>query len=205
MDTNMNNIEKMWQEQATNQTAIEPEHLNPRETHSIVDAVRKNMRMEFYLFLFSPLLYMVPILMKNRSGLSNAILVVTFVVFFLVAIYYLSRFYQFYKSSGNMLFNTKENLTWFYYELRFNMELYRSFVYHGLSIGFFAGFIWGIIEPHISQHTVIDKLDLLLYGIFTVVMLVITVGFTQFWLNLFYGKHLKQVKQKLDELNVNVE
>lgn len=205
MDTNMNNIEKMWQEQATNQTAIEPEYLNPRETHSIVDAVRKNMRMEFYLFLFTPLLYMIPILMKNRSGLSNAILVVTFVVFFLVAIYYLSRFYQFYKSSGNMLFNTKENLTWFYYELRFNMELYRSFVYHGLSIGFFAGFIWGIIEPHISQHTVIDKLDLLLYGIFTVVMLVITVGFTQFWLNLFYGKHLKQVKQKLDELNVNVE
>jgi hypothetical protein len=205
MDTNMNNIEKMWQEQATNQTAIEPEYLNPRETHSIVDAVRKNMRMEFYFFLFTPLLYMVPILMKNRSGLSNAILVVTFVVFFLVAIYYLSRFYQFYKSSGNMLFNTKENLTWFYYELRFNMELYRSFVYHGLSIGFFAGFIWGIIEPHISQHTVIDKLDLLLYGIFTVVMLVITVGFTQFWLNLFYGKHLKQVKQKLDELNVNVE
>ena len=205
MDTNMNNIEKMWQEQATNQTAIEPEYLNPRETHSIVDAVRKNMRMEFYFFLFTPLLYMIPILMKNRSGLSNAILVVTFVVFFLVAIYYLSRFYQFYKSSGNMLFNTKENLTWFYYELRFNMELYRSFVYHGLSIGFFAGFIWGIIEPHISQHTVIDKLDLLLYGIFTVVMLVITVGFTQFWLNLFYGKHLKQVKQKLDELNVNVE
>lgn len=205
MDTNMNNIEKMWQEQATNQTAIEPEHLNPRESHSIVDAVRKNMRMEFYYFLASPLLFAIPFFNKTRSSLSISILVITFLVLILVSIYYLSRFYKFYKSSGNMLFNTKENLTWFYYELRFNMELYRSYVYHGLSIGFFAGFIWGIIEPHISKNTVIDQLDLLLYGIFIVIFLFLTVWFTQFWLRVFYGKHLNRVKALLDELNVNVE
>lgn len=205
MDTNMNNVEKLWQSQVTHETEIQVEHLNPRETHTLVDAVRKNMRMEFYCFLASPLLFVIPFILKTNSPLSTSILAITFIVLLLVSIYYLSRFYKFYKTSGHMLFNSKENLIWFYYELRFNMELYRSFVYHGLSIGFFAGFIWGIIEPHISNKTEIDQLDLVLYVIFIVMLLLLTVWFTQFWLRLFYGKYLNRVKALLDELNVNVE
>lgn len=204
MDTNMNKLEQAWQHQ-DNGAEIDVRQLDVRETHSIIDAVRKNMRMEFYLFLATPLMFAIPFFLKTSTFLSSSILIITFLVLLLVSIYYLSRFYKFYKSSGNMLFNTKENLTWFYYELRFNMELYRSFVYHGLSIGFFAGFIWGIIEPHISKHTVIDQLDLLLYGIFIIILLFLTVWLTQFWLRVFYGKHLERVKALLDELNVNVE
>lgn len=205
MDTNITNFEKMWHEQTTDATEIQMQHLNPRTTHTIVDAVRKNMRMEFYYFLGTPLLFLAAFYIKTNSPLSMAILIITFIVLLLVSIYYLTRFYRFYKKSGNMLFNTKESLTWFYYELRFNMELYRSFVYHGMSIGFFAGFIWGIIEPHITQHKEIDLLDLGLYFIFIVVFLLITVWFTQYWLNIFYGKHLKRVKWLLDQLMVNVE
>lgn len=199
MDTNMNKLEQAWKQQDTGEE-IDVRQLDVRETHSIIDAVRKNMRMEFYLFLVSPILFAIPFFMETRSSLSTSILVITLLVLLLVSMYYISRFYKFYTSSGKMLFNTKENLTWFYYELRFNMELYRSFVYHGLSIGFFAGFIGGIIEPHISKNTEIDQLDLLLYGIFIVLLLLFTVWITNFWLKHLYGKHLQRVKSLLDEL-----
>jgi hypothetical protein len=63
----------------------------------------------------------------------------------------------------------------------------------------------GIIEPHISQNTSIDYQDIAFYFALIIVLMLLAIWFTQFWLNLFYGKHLKQVKGILDELNVNVE
>ena len=199
MDTNMNKLEQAWQHQ-DNGAEIDVRQLDVRETHSIIDAVRKNMRMEFYLFITIPWLYLIPIFSRTRSELSNLILVITALVFVLVIGFYMLRFYTFYKKSGKMLFNTKDNLMWFYYELRHNMELYRSFTYHSISIGFFAGFLMAVVAPHIERGNEIDRLDLLLYGIFIVLLLLITVWITNFWLKHLYGKHLQRVKSLLDEL-----
>ena len=102
-----------------------------------------------------------------------------------------------------MTFDSRKNLLWFFYELKLNIELYKALTY----IMFFLGFSFGVLAGTVTknQNTISNFLDKKAAGITGIALLAGLILFSLFMAEFiprwYYGKHLKQVKSVLDQLD----
>ena len=200
-----NDIQSAWNNDNSDQVKL-PSHLEKLQSANMpLDKIRKNLKNEFiYQFVSIVSLGLIPVMCKF-STLMSATFYGLFALFLVICLYFLVKLYLFYKRLNTVETNTKDNLYETYYDIRLNMELYKSFTY---SLVPFALIFVGMI--HLSYHTVEIK-DFILNqksaNFFLWIMLtsfvsvMVTVAFvTEWWVNHFYGKYAKEIRKVLDEL-----
>lgn len=201
---NFNELQKQWNDEPTDKIHVPNTIDTLREAQTPIDKVRKKMKMDFFTQIillvavgFSPLIF-------NFSKEVTALFIPFYGIMAGFMSYYYYKFFVFYKKSYDMSFDSRKNLLWFYYELKLNIELYKALTY----IMFFLGFSFGVLFGMITKDH--SKIDNLLSGfedktqvliIFIVVMVVFSFFMAEFIPRWYYGKHLKQVKSVLDQLD----
>ncbi|MBC9912612.1 hypothetical protein [Chitinophaga varians] len=122
-----------------------------------------------------------------------------------VAGYYLYQFYQFYRRLATTNLSAKEHLYGTYYEIRIHLEMYRSFTYIILVLMLGFATLYGLIDtPHILK-SIQDKLHVngIMVLAVALVGMVTLIGIgTEYTLESYYGKYLKQIRQQIAELTV---
>lgn len=198
-----NDIQNAWNNEKTDNVVI-PDNLEKiQSANTPLDKIRKNLKNELiYQFIsiifagFTPTLFQFP---------SNTItpFYLLFSLFVAVSIYYLAKLYLFYKRLNNITLKTKDSLYETYFDVRLNMELYKTF---GFALTpFLILFLLGQAYYKFSktQNIAIDTLNnAQLIGIFSgVTFSILFMGLgLEWWVQHFYGKYAKEIRKVIDQL-----
>lgn len=164
-----------------------------------VEKIRKMMLRESYLqaagliiMFFSPSVFTI-----DAKYLQSFYYL--YAVFVMICIYYFLKFYFFYKRLNNVTLNSKDNLYTLYYDIRLNVEMYKSFSY---TLSPFAlVYVFMYLSNRLSLKVLHLNNVLTYVCLFTAVLSVIlTIVFTEYWVKKSYGHYAAQVKAVLNEL-----
>ena len=200
-----NDIQSAWNSDKSNNIVI-PTHLEKLQSAKTpVDTIRKNLKNEFYVQLFSVIIIgFLPDLFK-----FDTLLLLTFysfyTIFVSISIYYFVKLYLFYKRLSSASVNTKDNLYETYFDIKLNMELYKSFTYSLIPFLLVFPIIYIVSEfPSLTEKIITD--GVINYSFLSVIICafiisVLLIGLiTDLWVNYYYGKYAKQIRSLLDEL-----
>ncbi|HEU4495425.1 MAG TPA: hypothetical protein VFR70_00060, partial [Flavobacterium sp.] len=175
-----------------------------RSANTPFDKVRKNLKNELLYQVISIIFIgFAPIILQFPAKIIT-LYYLLFSIFVAVCVYYLVKLYLFYKRLNNIALKTKDSLYEAYFDLRLNMELYKTF---GFALTpFITLFMLGYAFYHTSQaqNITIETFDDDKWiGIFSAVALasILFLGLVlEWWVNRFYGKYAKEIKKVIDEL-----
>ena len=200
-----NDIQSAWNSDKSNNIVI-PTHLEKLQSAKTpVDTIRKNLKNEFYVQLFSVIIIgFLPELFK-----FDTLLLLSFysfyTIFVSISIYYFVKLYLFYKRLSSASVNTKDNLYETYFDIKLNMELYKSFTYSLIPFLLVFPIIYIVSEfPSLTEKIITD--GVINYSFLSVIICafiisVLLIGLiTDLWVNYYYDKYAKQIRSLLDEL-----
>ena len=200
-----NDIQSAWKNENTEKVSL-PSNIEKLQTaNTPLDKIRKNLKNEFIYQIISIIaLAFIPILYRFQPIFSTAFYGI-YVLFIVICVYFLVKLFLFYKRLNSANTNTKDNLYDTYFDIRLNMEMYKSFTYSIMP--FALAFAVMIILKDNSQE-VIDVMlkkksaDFIIGGLFGgFIGAMISVAFlTEWWVNHFYGKYAKEIRKIIDEL-----
>ncbi|TDW50392.1 hypothetical protein EV144_102831 [Flavobacterium sp. 270] len=198
-----NDIQNAWNNDNSD-TVVLPDNLEKIKTANMpVERIRKNLRNE----LFGQILALVIIgLLPLDSEFPAKMKVPYYFIFGImiaISIYYLGQLFLFYKRLNNVALSTKDSLYETYYDVRLNMQLYKTytFVLAPFLLTYFIGYIL-YKDPDAIKilNGNLESQKLLLYiGVFVATILAIGL-LTEFWVQHFYGKYAKEIRKVIDEL-----
>lgn len=198
-----NDIQNAWKND-TNENIKLPENLEKiRSANTPLDKIRKNLKNEFFYQIISIALIGFAPFIKDFPQKMIIPFYLLFSIFVAVSIYYLVKLYLFYKRLNNVTLNTKDSLYETYFDIRLNMELYKTF---GFALTpFMVLFIVGV-----AYHEILKNHEVVLnnfqnshfIGLFVaVVMCILFMGLAlEWWVHYFYGKYAKEIRKVIDEL-----
>jgi len=198
-----NDIQNQWNNERTDDIAFPNNFQKIQEANTPLDKIKKNLKKELiYQSLavifsgFVPVLHDFPVKWWAPFYLL-------FSMFFAVCVYYLVKLFLFYKRLNNITLRTKDSLYETYFDVRLNMELYKTFTF-ALSpfvVLFFVGFSVHILSERPDMQ-ISDISNTLLISIFVVISLTILFFglMAEWWVHFYYGKYAKEIRKILDEL-----
>jgi hypothetical protein len=191
----MNNWKKVWEHAGDNAIELTPILLHRKKSNSIVGRVRKNMRNEGILWTLLMLAGALAIALELSSIGKSNIIGLFFGISLLFFLFYMQKFFRFFRKSNQLDLNLLKNVYWFYYELKLGIEMYRALMF----LQFFIGFSAGIAAS--NQHwSELPPLDLsILFG-FMAILLGFMIGLNEIWIRYMYGKHLLAFKRLMEEM-----
>jgi hypothetical protein len=200
-----NDIQSAWNNDKSENIVLPTNLEKLQSTKMPLDKIRKNLKNEFvYQVIAILFLGFIPILYKFPSMVTTAFYGL-YALFLVICAYFLAKLFLFYKRLNAANTNTKDNLYDTYFDIRLNMELYKSFTYSIMPFALaFAMMI--ILKDHSQEITdvILNKKsgDFILGGLFGMfVGVMISAAFiTEWWVNHFYGKYAKEIRKVLDEL-----
>ena len=190
----------MWNDDKA-ENAVLPDNLEKiRAANTPLDKIRKNLKNEFIyqiisiIFIgFAPVIYDFPAKAVGPFYLL-------FSMFTAVCIYYLIRLFIFYKRLNNITLRTKDSLYETYFDIRLNMELYKTF---GFALTpFLVLFTIGTAYYIMPAMQIGELSNSVLIGLLIVVAIsILIMGLVlEWWVHYFYGKYAKEIRKVLDEL-----
>lgn len=198
-----NDIQNAWNNEKTDNVVV-PDNLEKIQSANMpLDKIRRNLRKE----LFGQILALIIIgFLPLYHEFSPKFVGPYYFIYGIVAaisIYYLSKLFLFYKRLNKVALTTKDSLYETYYDIRLNMQLYKTFTF--ALAPFFMIYLAGYLLFRTPGSTEIlngnfgnEKLVLKVV-IFMITMLLI--GFlTEWWVSFYYGKYAKEIKKVIDEL-----
>ncbi|WP_035652896.1 hypothetical protein [Flavobacterium sp. ASV13] len=198
-----NDIQNAWNNEKTENVVV-PDNLEKiNSANTPLDIIRKNLKNELimqsvsvvligltpYLFAF-PAKWIVPFFLL-------------FSIFLAVCVYYLVKLYIFYKRLNKITLKTKDSLYETYFDVRLNMELYKTF---GFALTpFMVLFLVGFLYHEFSKKPGFELTNFTntqLISVFSVVVFcILFMGISlEWWVHKFYGKHAKEIKNVIDQL-----
>lgn len=196
---NFDDIKNNWDKENTTATKI-PAAINTlRKAQHPIDQLRASMKKEFYSQVLA--VVAMPFFIGFITG-QKTLFLCFYILFAAISAYYLYHFYKFYKDMHNYNTDTRDGLLELYYQLRLNMERYKSFGF--LLVPFIFIFL-GFIEIKsktsgpVSLLALLDKYPYVMVGLVTGVSIVYILIIVA-WVKSFYGKYAAQIKNVLDEL-----
>jgi len=167
-----------------------------------VEKLKRNMKIELYPQIIAILaLAFVPSLANFQSSLYS-FYYISYAMMVVISVYYLYAFYRFYKNIHQYAAATKDGLLELYFELRLNMERYKSFGFLLLPFGI----IWiglyqynKLLLSDIAFETLSDNIILIVIIVIVIFTAAMIIAINT-WVNSFYGKYTKQIRNILDEL-----
>lgn len=164
-----------------------------KELHTPLEKLRRNMRTEFWFNTVSIIVFMPLFGIFSENSFLRWTL---YLVFVFLVVYYTLKFYKIYRKL-NLNYDTYHQLLELKYELKLNVELYKS--YYVSSVPFFMGILFLFLE----KNDFFRYPDLIMhYAPFIVFFstMMFMLGFGQWWLNHFYVKYIRQYNAVIDEL-----
>jgi uncharacterized membrane protein len=203
MDMNFDDIKKAWDNQSDNEFEVPKSIEVLKKAKHPVERIKRNMKLELCIQVPAVVLIaFFPKLLHISKELYPTFYIV-FVAIVAISAYYFYKFYGFYKRIGQTNLSSKDSLYELYYELRLNIEMYKSFSF---ALTPFALMLIGM--SYASNVTIAN--DIAKEGLNTITMLPFLVGFgvtlftvavlTSWWVNKYYGKYGNEIKKLLDEL-----
>jgi hypothetical protein len=200
-----NDIQSAWNNDKSDNVMLPTNLEKVQSANMPLDKIRKNLKNEFiYQIISIVFLGFIPVIFKF-SPLMQTGFYGLYVLFLMICIYFLVKFYFFYKRLNTVNMTTKDSLYETYYDIRLNMELYKSFCYS--LVPFVIVFLGMIYVNNYNLEQFADLLDKkpgdffvgFLLGVF--VGATVSIAFvTEWWVNYFYGKYAKEIRKVLDEL-----
>ncbi|QOG03318.1 hypothetical protein [Flavobacterium sp. MDT1-60] len=199
-----NDIQNAWNNEKTENVVL-PDNLEKiQSANTPLDKIKKNLKKEFFhqsisivLIGFIPLIYDFP-----QKGIILFYLLFSF--FVAVCVYYLAKLYFFYKRLGAITLKTKDSLYETYFDIRLNMELYKTWGFAltpfmimgtiGLLYNDLSEKIPGFLTTGVTNYQLV-----VLFGIVVFSMLFMGIAL-EWWVHKFYGKYAKEIKKVIDEL-----
>lgn len=196
-------IQNVWNTD-TNENVKLPNHLEKLQTaNTPLDKIRKNLKNEFIYQIVSIIMLAFMPLLYGFSKSGTILFFTMFSIFVAVCIYYLTKLYFFYKRMNNVTLNTKDSLYETYFDIRLNMEIYKTY---GFALTpFLVIFVVGLMYFEISktQEIILNNLQnshlILLFVLIAFCILFMGVAL-EWWVKYFYGKYAKEIKKVIDEL-----
>lgn len=198
-----NDIQNAWNNEKTENVVV-PNNLEKiQSVNTPLDKIKRNIKREFKFqicciaFLgFVPLIY-------NFPEKINILFYLLFSLYVAICAYYMVKFYQFYKRLNALTLKTKDSLYEIYFDIRLNMELYKtfSFALTPFLILYLVGFSYyvfsktpGFFSDEFTNVQLIGLFSIVLFSLFFM-------GFyVEWWVRRFYGKFAKEIRKVLDEL-----
>jgi len=198
-----NDIQNAWNNENTDNVVV-PDNLEKiQSANTPLDKIRKNLRNELLYQIISIIFIgFVPIIFQFPEKTITPFYLL-FSILVAVSIYYLAKLYSFYKRLNNITLKTKDSLYETYFDVRLNMELYKTF---GFALTpFIILFLLGhaYYKFNLPQNIAIDTLkNGQLIGIFSAVTIsILSMGLVlEWWVHHFYGKYAKEIRQVIDQL-----
>jgi len=198
-----NDIQNAWKNEQTENVVL-PNNLEKiQSANTPLDKIRKNLRNELLYQIISIIIIgFVPIIFQFPENTITPFYLL-FSIFAAVSIYYLTKLYLFYKRLNNITLKTKDSLYETYFDVRLNMELYKTF---GFALTpFIILFLLGhaYFKFPQTQNMAIDTLNNgQLIGIFSAVTIsILSMGLVlEWWVHHFYGKYAKEIRNVIDQL-----
>lgn len=193
---NFDELKKKWDNQAIEDFQIEVDLDQQQKVSSIIDAVRKVMKKDFFFQLTAfPILLLYPYLFQ----VSTPIMWFVILCYVIIMILPIRTLFRFYKESYQMEYSSLKSLNWFYYNYKFSIDLFKIYSYiTSVLVVMFLGIVF--LEK-IAFDT--EKNALAILGVLAGALLVYVlfcVWMIKWWINKFYSKPLAEIKNILDEL-----
>ncbi|MEO8532526.1 MAG: hypothetical protein ABI441_02195 [Flavobacterium sp.] len=198
-----NEIQNAWNNEK-GENVVLPNNLEKiQSANTPLDKIKKNLKNEFIYQIASVFFVgFVPVLC-DFSGKIIVLYYLLFSLFTAVCIYYLVKFYLFYKRLNNLSLKTKDNLYETYFDIRLNMELYKTFGFAltPFLILYLLGFFYYKFS-RIPGFFAEEFTNLQLAGFFSIVVFVMLfMGISlEWWVHKFYGKFAEEIKKVIDQL-----
>ncbi len=195
-----NDIQSAWNSENTKNVVVPTQLEKVQKGNTPLDKIKKNLKNELIYQIvaivvigLAPFLYGFP-----EQAITPFYLL--FSLFVAVCAYYLTKLFVFYKRLNKIALNTKDNLYETYFDIRLNMELYKTFTFAltPFMILFLVGVLYFTLPNGATFFTdSTNSITLFLSVLFS--MLFIGLGL-EWWVHFFYGKYAKEIRTVLDEL-----
>lgn len=198
-----NDIQNAWNNEKP-QDIVLPTNLEKiQSANTPLDKIRKNLKNEFVYQIVSMLFIGTIPLICHFNEQVFFLYYLIYSLFLGVCIYYLAKLYFFFKRLNATTLRTKDSLYETYFDIRLNMELYKTF---GFSLTpFLVIYLLGFYFYGISKTSNLLSHEFSkgqLFGFFAIVVFtVVSMGVSlEWWVQKFYGKYAKEIKKVIDEL-----
>ena len=199
-----NDIQNAWNNEKTENVNL-PNNLEKiQSANTPLDKIKKNLKKEFIHQIISIVLIGCIPLVHDLPEKGLMLFYLLFSFFVAICVYYLAKLYFFYKRLGAITLKTKDSLYETYFDIRLNMELYKTwgFALTPFMIMATIGLLYNDLSKKIPGFltTGVTNYQLgVLFGIVVFSMLFMGIAL-EWWVHKFYGKYAKEIKKVIDEL-----
>jgi membrane-bound ClpP family serine protease len=196
-----NDLQSAWKNENTENVKLPTQLEKINSANMPLEIIKKNLKNEFvYQILSIVFLGFVPLFLNFPTN-GMALFYLLFSLFVAVSTYYLLKLYAFYKRLGKTTLNTKDSLYETYFEIRLNMELYKTFGF--ALVPFVILFLLGIFYWQMPEFfkNGLNNTAFLVTTFSIVIFSMLYMGFAlEWWVHHFYGKYAKEMRKVIDEL-----
>lgn len=200
---NLQDIKQSWDNQPEELPEIETLPKKIEKAKQPLRALRQNIRREFYIQVIALL---ATGFLPYWFSLEPDFLIFFYMLYAImvaITIHYFLKFYRFYKVVDDYSLTTGQNLLKLYYEIKLHLEMYKSLTYILFP---FALMLLIVIQKDafyaswLHQDAPRQGFIKLIIPFSIGVSVLAVIGFTNAWVNSYYGKYVEQVKKILDDL-----
>ena len=195
-----NDIQSAWNNENTKNVVVPTQLEKVQQANTPLDKIKKNLKNEFSYQIGSIVLIGFAPYLNGFPEQAITPFYLLFSLFVAVSAYYLIKLFVFYKRLNKTALNTKDNLYETYFDIRLNMELYKTF---GFALTpFMILFLVGVLYfklPNAATLFTDSTNSIVLFVSVLFSMLFMGVAL-EWWVHFFYGKYAKEIRTVLDEL-----
>jgi hypothetical protein len=204
---NIDELKDAWNMDDSGDMRLHLDTMEFNKTVSVVDRIRKSMRMEFIALLVCYAIIIVFLFSDSQpSFFIDMIKILLFSILLLNGFYYF-RFYAFYKKIGRYDLNMKSSLRKIVYELELNAEIYKTYSFSAmplsvLTAGAYIASKLNFIHIYNSfaAGSAISGRMMLWICSTILVSYIITYVLISLNVRLTYGKYIDELKQVMNDL-----
>lgn len=201
---NFDELKSKWDNEDNDDVYIPQNMEKLKKAQHPIDELKGNMKVEFCIQVLAMTYCGFLPYLKNFDPSLYHIFYSLYGVFFLISIYYLYGFYSFYKNIQDNTSATKDKLLELYFELRLNIERYKSwgFLLFPMAIAYLILFQYNTLViqnktlADLEGNSLFNEMIWVIVALTLVCMLLIILI-----ANSTYGKYAKQIRRILDQLN----
>lgn len=198
-----NEIQNAWNNEKSENVTLPTNLEKIQSANTPLDKIKENLKKEFiYQILSIVFIAFIPLVFHFPATMTK-IYYVLFSIFLAVCVYYLVKLYLFYKRLNTITLRTKDSLYETYFDIRLNMELYKTF---GFALTpFLILYLIGLFYYQFSKIPGFEMDNFNNYhlaGLLSIVVFVMLfMGISlEKWVHHFYGKFAQEIKNVIDEL-----
>lgn len=198
---NFDELQSAWHSDKGKDIVVPDSVTKLRSVATPVQRIRKNMRIELVVMLC--LIIGIPFFrVAYKEQLSPIPFYAMYVALIILTIFYYIKFYLFYKRLDAATLTSKDSLYEVYYDIKLNIEMYRSFNYSVIPLMLLYQVMVIMNYPPVQAAAFASRKAyfIILFSIMFLFVVGIAIAFVEIWIKYFYGNYLTQVQKVLEEL-----